>query len=71
MVPISFAETGLKHKVIKVASMDKVKKHLENLGIYKDAEIEIISNSSGVIILKIKDGRVAINQDLATKIFVE
>ena len=71
MVPIMFAETGVVHKVMKVAANDKVKKHLENLGIYKESDIEIISSSNGVIILKIKDGRIAINQDLATKIFVE
>ncbi len=71
MVPIMFAETGIKHKVIKVAAEEKVRKHLENLGIYKEAELDVISSGNGVIILKIKDGRVAINQDLATKIFVE
>lgn len=71
MVPIMFAEVGIKHRVMKVAANDKVRKHLENLGIYKEADLEIISNGNGVIILKIKEGRVAINQDLATKIFVE
>lgn len=71
MVPIMFAETGTIHRVMKVAVSDKVKKHLENLGIYKESEIEIVSNNNGAVILKIKEGRVAINQDLATKIFVE
>lgn len=71
MVPIMFAETGMMHRVMKVAVSDKVKKHLENLGIYKESEIEIVSNNNGAVILKIKEGRVAINQDLATKIFVE
>ena len=66
-----FAETGMMHRVMKVAVSDKVKKHLENLGIYKESEIEIVSNNNGAVILKIKEGRVAINQDLATKIFVE
>ena len=71
MVPIMFAEAGTRHKIMKVAADDKVRRHLENLGIYKEAEIEIITSQSDVLILKIKDGRVAINQELATKIFVE
>ena len=71
MIPIVFSNTGSTYKITKIASIDKVKKHLENLGILKNSEVEVIQNNSGVIILKVKEGRVALNYDLASKIFVE
>ena len=71
MIPIILADKNQPHKVLKLAVEDKLRKHLENLGLVPGVEIDIISNSNGVIILKIKDGRVAINNDLGNKIFVE
>ena len=70
MIPIMLAEKG-GHRVLKLAVEDKVRKHLENLGIMQGMDIDIISNGNGVIILKVKEGRVAINRDLAGKIFVD
>ena len=71
MIPIVFSNTGSSYKIMKIASIDKVKKHLENLGIVKDGTVEVIQNNNGVIILKVKEGRIALNYDLASKIFVE
>lgn len=69
-MPLNLAPLETELKIIKILSEDKIKKHLENLGILPGQTIMIISTSKGDLILKVKDGRVAINKELAVKIFV-
>ena len=71
MIPVVFSNAGSSYKIMKIASTDKVKKHLENLGIVKTGNVEVIQNNNGVIVLKVMESRVALNYDLASKIFVE
>lgn len=69
-MPIVVAPTNAPVRVVKILTDEKTKKHLENLGITVNAELIVLSHSGGSIILKIKDGRLALDRDLATKIFV-
>ncbi|MFA6866342.1 MAG: FeoA family protein [Clostridia bacterium] len=69
-MPIIVAPTGKKFLVIKIAACDKIKKHLENLGITVNSEIEVISRSGGNVICLIKDCRIALDSNLATKILI-
>ncbi len=47
-----------------------MKKHLESLGITLDGEITVLSSSGGSVVVKVKDGRIALDGNLSTKIFV-
>ena len=69
-MPIVFAPQGKKLRVIKILAEDKTKKHLENLGITIDSDLSVLSSSGGSIIVLAKDSRLALDKDLATKIFV-
>lgn len=69
-MPIVFAPQGKKLRVIKILAEDKTKKHLENLGITIDSDLSVLSASGGSIIVLVKDSRLALDKDLATKIFV-
>lgn len=69
-MPIVIAPTGKSLRVIKVMTDEKTKKHLASLGITVDSVLSVISTSGGSVILLIKDGRLAIDRQLATKIFV-
>ncbi len=69
-MPIVFAPQGKKLRVIKILAEDKTKKHLENLGITIDSDLSVLSSSGGSIIVLVKDSRLALDKDLATKIFV-
>lgn len=69
-MPIVIAPTGRKLKVIKILTDEKTKKHLESLGITIDSELSVLSESGGSIILIIKDGRLALDKQLATRIMV-
>ncbi len=69
-MPIFAAPVGVELKVTKVLADDKTKRHLENLGILTGSNVTLVSQSNGNIIVKIKDGRIAINKQLAMKILV-
>lgn len=71
MIPLVIAKEESPLMITKLVADQKLKHHLENLGFIQGATIEIISKSRGNVILKIKDGRLAIGEDLARKIFVE
>lgn len=69
-MPVVVAPIGKKLRVIKILTDFKTKKHLESLGITIDSELSVLSESGGSIILLIKDGRLALDKVLATKILV-
>lgn len=69
-MPVVVAPIGEEMKITKVVTDEKTKRHLENLGILSGEKITLISECNGDIIVKIKDGRLALNKILAMKIFV-
>ncbi len=69
-MPIVLAPTNVELKIIKIAADEKIKRHLENLGILADGTISVLSSSGGTVVCKVKDGRVALDSNLSTKIFV-
>jgi len=69
-MPIVIAQVGKPLKVVRIAADEKTKKHLESLGITVNGEISVFSSSGGWVGGKIKDGRIALDRDLSTKIFV-
>ena len=71
MIPLIYAQEDANVTIKKVSADEKTKRHLENLGVLVGAQINLVSIYKGNVILKVKDGRLALNQSLATKIFVE
>ena len=69
-MPIVIAPLNVVLRVVRIAADDKLKKHLESLGITVDGELTVLSSSGGCVVCKIKDGRVALDSNLSTKIFV-
>lgn len=71
MLPLNVAPIGNEVKVARVAAEDKVKRHLENLGILAGQTITPMSDNMGNTVVKVKESRLVINQGLAARIFVE
>lgn len=69
-MPIVFAPLNVPVRVVKMYVDEKTKRRLESLGISVNTEIEVLSVSGGTAICRIKDGRLALDKDMATKIFV-
>lgn len=69
-MPIVIAPVNQELKVVKILADEKTKKHLESLGITLSSNIIVLSTSGGSVVCKIKEGRIALDKDLSTKIFV-
>ncbi len=69
-MPLVMAPEGKAVRVIKILTDDKLKKHLESLGITVDSEMTVLSSSGGSVICLVKDGRLALDKDMAMKILV-
>lgn len=70
MIPLSFADEGIEQIIKKVGGSPDVKKHLEDLGFVAGGSVSIISQNGGSLILKVKESRVALSKELASKIMV-
>ncbi|HIT78232.1 MAG TPA: ferrous iron transport protein A [Candidatus Limihabitans stercoravium] len=69
-MPLVIAPTDVKLRVVKLIVDDRTRKHLENLGIVCNSTLEVLSNSGGSVICVIKQGRLALDRTIATKILV-
>ena len=58
-------------KIIKVKMEGIQERQLSNMGFVTESEIMIISESSGNLIVNVKDCRVAIGKEIAKKIVVK
>ncbi len=70
MIPIVYADKEEDQIIKKISGSDEVKRHLENLGFTVGASVSVINSLGGNIIVKVKESRIAINEDLARRIFV-
>ena len=70
MMPLSMAAIGEKKRVIKVGGKDEVRRFLQNLGFVEGAEITVVSELSGNMIINVKDTRIAIDKSMANRIMV-
>ena len=70
MIPLALAPQGEEQIVKKIGGSDEVKRHLANLGFTVGGTVAIVNSLSGNLIVKVKESRVAINEDMARRIMV-
>ena len=69
-MPIVIAPLTKVVRVVRVLADEKLKKHLESLGITVNSELTVLSSERGSVICKVKEGRLALDKGVATKILV-
>ena len=69
-MPLNMAPLGEEVEIKRLAADDKVKRHLENLGLAVGQKITVLSAEGGAVILKVKDGRMALDRQMSAGIFV-
>ncbi len=70
MMPLVLADAGKEVIIKKVGGSPEIKKHLEDLGFVAGGCVTLINVMGGNVIVKVKESRIAINEDMARKIMV-
>ena len=69
-MPLIIAPENKELTIIKILAEDKIKKHLESLGIVVNSKITILNQSGGNVMCKVCEGKIALERNLATKSIV-
>jgi len=69
-MPLTMAKAGEQNFIKKVGGKTETKQHLETLGFIPGAYVTVITQINGNVIVNIKESRVAISREMASKIIV-
>ena len=70
MMPLTLANIGEENMIKKVGGKPETRKFLENLGFVAGGSVAVISEIGGNVIVNVKDSRVAVSKEMASKIMV-
>lgn len=70
MMPLYLADIGEENTIKKIGGGPKVKQHLENLGFVVGGEVVLLSVFGGNVIVKVKESRVAVSEEMAGRIMI-
>ena len=70
MMPLSYTSPGEESVIRRIGGSPEVKKHLENLGFVVGGTATVITSLNGNVIVKVKESRVAIDEEMARKIMI-
>jgi ferrous iron transport protein A len=69
-MPLKMANLGEEVEIKRLTADDKVKRHLENLGLAVGQRVTVLSKEGGAVILKVKDGRMALDRQMSSGIYI-
>lgn len=69
-MPLTFANVGEENMIKKVGGNPETRKFLENLGFVAGSPVTVINEIGGNVIVNIKESRVAVSKEMASKIMV-
>ena len=69
-MPLILAQPGEPNKIIAVRGKGETKRFLESMGFIEGAEITVVSEFAGNLIVNVKDARVALSKVMAGKIMI-
>ncbi len=70
MLPLTYADRNEFNVIKKVGGRPETKKHLEDMGFVTGAVVSVISDVNGSLIVNVKDTKVALDKELASKIMI-
>lgn len=69
-MPLTMAEIGEEFLVKKISGKEAARRFLESLGFVAGAQVSVIAEISGNIIVQVRGARVAVGREAAQKIIV-
>ena len=70
MMPLGMASVGDTNIIKRITGQDEVKQHLSALGFVVGAEVTVVNELGGNLILNVKESRVALDKTMAMRIMV-
>ncbi|MCR5287108.1 MAG: ferrous iron transport protein A [Saccharofermentans sp.] len=70
MMPLCYAEQDQPQIIKKIGGTPEVKQHLADMGFTVGGEVSVVSAIGENLIVKVKESRVAVSQELARKIMI-
>lgn len=70
MMPLVLAEPGVEQTIVHIGGNNEVKKHLEDIGFHVGGTVTVVSSIGGNLIVNVKESRIALDRQLASKISV-
>jgi ferrous iron transport protein A len=71
MMPLFLANTGEENIILRVGGSPEMKKHLEDLGFTVGSAVTVMNTIGGNLIVKVRETRVAISREMASKIMIQ
>lgn len=69
-MPLTFANIGEESTIRKIGGTVEQKTHLKDMGFVVGGSVTIISDIGGNLIVNVKESRVAISKEMASKIMI-
>ena len=69
-MPLVYAEIGKEQVIKKIGGNSEVRKHLTDLGFNVGGTVSVVSSVGKNLIVKVKESRVAVSEELAGKSFI-
>ncbi|MGN0689822.1 MAG: ferrous iron transport protein A [Oscillospiraceae bacterium] len=70
MMPLTLANSGEENIIKKVGGTPEIRKYLESLGFVAGGTVTVVSEIGGNVIANVKESRVAVSKEMASKIMV-
>ena len=67
---LTLMDIGVETTVKAIRGKDQTRKFLQNLGFVEGAKVIVVSSLAGNVIVSVKDARVAISEQMASRIMV-
>lgn len=67
-LPLSMVRTGEKVRIKSITGKDETRRFLGSMGFVDGAEVLVVSEMNGNVIVSVKDTRVAISKSMASRV---
>ena len=70
MMPLTMGRQGENNLIKRIGGKEEIRRFLGTLGVVEGADVMVVSQNGGNVIVNIKESRVAISREMAMKIMI-
>lgn len=69
-MPLGMAKVGETGFIQRITGKDEIRRHLAELGFVVGAQVTVVSENGGNMIISVKDARIALDRTMAMRIMI-